>query len=495
MGRITVLFLSACLAATAQDFRATVTGQILDSSGAAVAGAKIRATQKSTNQVTTAASNSEGFYSLPYLQPSTYSVEVEAPGFRKMRRESVTLMVAEKLALPFQLQVGDLSQEVTVTADATELIQNGDASGGMNFDSRMTSEFALNGRQVYMLMDLAPGVLFTQEEFGSTGFSGTRGWDTNGNFTMGGGKSGSNSFSLNGAPISLTGSFQLAPNVDAIQEFKVMTNTYDASLGRTGGGSVNTQLKSGTNKLNGTLFNFMRNQILDANHTQNNMIGAPRGKHITNQFGGTVGGAPVSALLASKLATTRLRAGYGQTEASPGIALGKPGQWTRGHLGTPVACETKLTLEGTLAFRGKNACLGYFSGEDGLILESPNRWVDTHDYVELAPGGMIFQGRFDDNFKLANGRLVDAALLESKLCRALPGVDEAAVFTDDGERLYVALASHTHPVPSHTEVAACLGPLAAYLAGVFPVSDQNQYRTAKGALDRKQLAHVPLQAA
>lgn len=211
--------------------------------------------------------------------------------------------------------------------------------------------------------------------------------------------------------------------------------------------------------------------------------------------GGTVGGAPVSALLASKLATTRLRAGYGQTEASPGIALGKPGQWTRGHLGTPVACETKLTPEGTLAFRGNNACLGYFSGEDGLILESPNRWVDTHDYVELAPGGMIFQGRFDDNFKLANGRLVDAALLESKLCRALPGVDEAAVFTDDGERLYVALASHTHPVPSHTEVAACLGPLAAYLAGVFPLSDQNQYRTAKGALDRKQLAHVPLQAA
>jgi len=288
---ITVLFLTLCVIATAQDFRATVAGQILDPTGAAVAGAKIRATKKSTNEVTTAASNAEGFYSLPYMQPSTYSVEVEAAGFQKMRRENVTLMIAEKLDLPFHLQVGDVSQEVTVTAEAIELIQNGDASGGMNFDSRMTSEFALNGRQVYMLMDLAPGVLFTQEEFGSTGFSGTRGWDTNGNFTMGGGKSGTNSFSLNGAPISLTGSFQLAPNVDAIQEFKVMTNTYDASLGRTGGGSVNTQLKSGTNKLNGTLFNFMRNQILDANHTQNNMIGAPRGKHITNQFGGTVGGA------------------------------------------------------------------------------------------------------------------------------------------------------------------------------------------------------------
>src|SRR5205814_7996939 len=124
-------------------------------------------------------------------------------------------------------------QEITVTAEASELIQTADASGGMNFNALMTSEYALNGRQVYMMMDLTPGVLFTQEEFGATGYSGTRGWDVNGNFVMSGGKNGTNSFSLNGAPISLDGSFQLAPNVDAIQEFKVMTNTFDASLGRT----------------------------------------------------------------------------------------------------------------------------------------------------------------------------------------------------------------------------------------------------------------------
>jgi len=107
---------------------------------------------------------------------------------------------------------------------------------------------------------------------------------------MNGGVSGTNSFSLNGAPVSLTGSWQVAPNVDAIQEFKVMTNTYDAAIGRTGGGSVNTTLKSGGNVWHGTTFNFMRNSILDANYTQNNQVGAPRGKHITNQFGGTLGG-------------------------------------------------------------------------------------------------------------------------------------------------------------------------------------------------------------
>jgi hypothetical protein len=263
----------------------------MDGTGAAIPGANVRIVQRNTGTAVEQTTNHEGYYAFPYLQPSTFDVEVVATGFRKLRRENITLMVADKRDLPLVLEVGEMSVQVTVTAEHTELLQTADASGGLNFDSLMTSEFALNGRQVYMLMDLSPGVLFTQEEFGPTGYSGTRGWDVNGNFAMSGGKAGTNSFSLNGAPISLTGSFQLAPNVDAIQEFKVMTNTYDASLGRTGGGSVNTSLKSGSNKWHGTLFNFMRNRLLDANHTQLNAVGAPRGKRIMNQFGGTVGGA------------------------------------------------------------------------------------------------------------------------------------------------------------------------------------------------------------
>ncbi len=274
---------------SAQDFRATISGQVSDPSGAAVIGAVVRATQRSTNQVRVVTTNNEGFFTLPYLQPSTFDIEITATGFNKLRRENITLLVAEKLDLPLILEVGSVSDTVTVMAEASPL-QTGDASGGLNFDSTQTSELPLNGRQVYMLMDLAPGVLFTQEQFGSSGFSGTRGWDSNGSYVMNGGLSGTNSFSLNGAPVSLTGSWQIAPNVDAIQEFKVMTNTYDASIGRTGGGSVNTTLKSGSNAWHGTLFDFIRNSALDANYTQNNQVGAPRGKHITNQFGGTAGG-------------------------------------------------------------------------------------------------------------------------------------------------------------------------------------------------------------
>lgn len=284
-----LLILAPCIC-LAQDFRATISGQVTDESGAAIPGAKIRAVQRSTNQATEVIANHEGFFALLYLQPSTYDIDIEASGFSKARQANVTLMVAEKLDLPIRLKVGKVTDEVTVSA-TTETLQTADASGGLNFDSLQTSEYPLNGRQVYMLMDLTPGVLFTQEQFGSSGYSGTRGWDTSGAYVMNGGVSGTNSFSLNGAPISLTGTWQVAPNVDAIQEFKVMTNTYDAAIGRTGGGSVNTTLKSGSNKWHGTLFEFMRNSLLDANYTQNNQVGAPRGKHITNQFGGTLGGA------------------------------------------------------------------------------------------------------------------------------------------------------------------------------------------------------------
>ena len=257
--------------------------------GAAIAGAQVRAVQRSTNQPTETTTNQDGYYTLPYLPPSTYDLEVTAAGFNKLRRENITLMVAEKLALPLKLELGSINTQVTVSADA-EVVQSSDASGGLNFDSTQTSEYPLNGRQVYMLMDLTPGVLFTQEQFGASGFSGTRGWDVNGSYVVNGGVQGTNSFSLNGAPISLTGSWQLAPNADAVQEFKVQTNTYDAQIGRTGGGSVNTTLKSGSNSWHGTMFDYLRNSVLDANYTQNNQVGKPKGKHITHQFGGTVGG-------------------------------------------------------------------------------------------------------------------------------------------------------------------------------------------------------------
>src|SRR2546425_632251 len=116
------------LCASGQDFRATISGQVTDATGAAIPNAKVSALQRATHQVTTAVTNQDGFFTLPYLQPSTYAVEVEAAGFNTLRRENVTLMVAEKLDLPLRLHVGAVSEKITVTAEAVDL-QTADASG------------------------------------------------------------------------------------------------------------------------------------------------------------------------------------------------------------------------------------------------------------------------------------------------------------------------------------------------------------------------------
>ncbi len=394
----------AGLSSWAQDFRATISGRVTDVTGAAIPDAKVTATQVSTNQATTRTSNQEGYFTLTYLLPSTYTIEVEAQGFKRLKRDNVTLLVADKIDLPFQLEIGEMNQQVTVSA-TTEILQTGDASGGLNFDSNQTSEYPLNGRQVYMLMALTPGVLFTQEQFGATGYSGTRGWDVSSSYVMNGGVQGTNSFTLNGAPISITGTWQLAPNIDAIQEFKVQTNTYDSSVGRTGGGTVNTTLKSGSNNWHGTLFDFMRNEILDANYTQNNQIGAPRTKHITHQFGGTLGGAlkkdrdfifvsfegfheivpfPVVANVPPMdMRTGQNFAGYGQTIYDPS---------------TGTTCVSKVSVSGTCSstfvrqpFPGDVIPLSRISPIGAKILSyypAPNTYGVTQNFVDSGSTGL-----------------------------------------------------------------------------------------------------------
>jgi Carboxypeptidase regulatory-like domain/TonB-dependent Receptor Plug Domain len=274
----------------AQDFRATIGGLVIDPNGQAIAGAIVKAIRVDTNEIKEVRTTSEGRYSIPYLNPGIYNIEVTANGFQTLKRETITLRIADKLDLPLQLTVGQVSETVTVTGQQ-EVLDAGSADRGLVFDPIKTQELPLNGRQTYMLLPLTPGVIFTQETFGPNGFSGTRGWDVNNSYKINGARTGQNLFLLNGAPISdNNGTWQLAPNVEAVQEFKVMTNTYDASYGRFGGGVVNTTLKSGANAWRGNIFDFFRNAVFDANYFQNNATGQPKPKHNQHQYGGVFGG-------------------------------------------------------------------------------------------------------------------------------------------------------------------------------------------------------------
>ncbi|MGH9719174.1 MAG: TonB-dependent receptor domain-containing protein [Bryobacteraceae bacterium] len=281
------LFLAAIV--PAQEYRATILGQVMDPAGAAIPNANVKATREGTNVFKDTLTNSEGIYTIIGLDPAQYTVTVSANGFRTVVRSGIVLQTAQKLNLPVTLEVGQVTQEITVVGEQ-ELIQTATASRGLVFDAIKMQEIPLNGRQAYMLMRLSPGVMFTQRTFGSSGFSGTRAWDVNGSFTMNGGRTGTNQFLLNGAPISTNGTFNVSPNVEAVQEMKIMVNTYDSQYGRTGGGTVSTTLRSGTNDWHGSVFDFWRNRVLDANTRQNNASGAKRGFRNQHQYGGIAGG-------------------------------------------------------------------------------------------------------------------------------------------------------------------------------------------------------------
>jgi hypothetical protein len=287
-----LLLLLCAFGLFAQD-RATLTGTVKDPSGASVPNATIKATNVDTNVAAEGKTTSDGIYTIPYLIPGVYNVEVSAAGFQTFRREQVTLSVSQRLDLPIQLTVGQAATEVVTVTGQLQSVDATDANRDLLFDPVKTQEMPLNGRQSYMLLTLTPGVIFTQEQFGASGFSGTRGWDVNNDYKFNGARAGNgnNTFTLNGGLISDNNSqWDFAPSVDSIQEFTAITTAYDASYGHEAGGIVNTSIKGGTNNWHGDVYDYFRNRILDANNFANNYAGLQKGRHNQNQFGGVMGG-------------------------------------------------------------------------------------------------------------------------------------------------------------------------------------------------------------
>lgn len=202
--------------------------------------------------------------------------------------------------------------------------------------------------------------------------------------------------------------------------------------------------------------------------------------------GGVVGGAKITQDISDLLTGSTLRVGYGQTEASPGIALGEPGVWREGILGAACGCELRSDDAGVLQFRGPNACLGHWT-EQGL-----ERWADgwrsTGDLVRAERGQFVYLGRADDSFKLANGRLVVPGPIESRLAEIVPDVIDAVVLSRDGEAIDVVLVTRSAIARPIDLVARALGPLAPRLGEVRVLTQHNVPRSAKGSLDRAQLA-------
>jgi hypothetical protein len=276
------------LVSHAQEFRGTITGQVTDGKGAVIIGATVVAA--GPQQTYTAVTTAKGDFTIPFVQPGAYNMSVEAPGFKKIEQQGLNVDVSAKLNLTFVLDVGRVTETVAVSAQAAA-VNTSDASGGTVIDPEQVQSLPMNGRQMYSLLTLTPGVKTPGPSVGNSAseLNESNGYSINGQW------GNYNQFALNGAPVSQqngggSGTWNISPSVDAVEEFKVMTNTYDAQYGRTNGGTVNTILKSGTPQFHGTLYDFWRNSVLDANAYALGQAGDPKPFHNQHQFGGTVGG-------------------------------------------------------------------------------------------------------------------------------------------------------------------------------------------------------------
>ncbi len=288
--RLTLLSAVLSVLTCAQEYRALISGQVTDSSGAAVPGAGITAVNTATSVKITTTSALDGQYVLAQVPLGTYTLTCEAQGFKRYVRSGITLNVGDRSTVNIRLEVGAQVETVTVTADIAPIDTDRSVLSQL-MDNKGVSELPLNGRQVYMLAQLSAGTIFTVTSFGASGFSGTRAWDVNGSLTMHGGPQGTNQFNIDGASINAgTGDWKFAPLVDGIQEFKVNSPANDASLGLSGGGVVNMTMKSGSNEFHGTLSEYVRNDKFDAVSTQSKQASIQAKQHQWNDFSALVSG-------------------------------------------------------------------------------------------------------------------------------------------------------------------------------------------------------------
>ncbi|MDQ6788615.1 MAG: TonB-dependent receptor [Acidobacteriota bacterium] len=266
-----------------QEYRGTITGNITDPNGAIIPGAAVTVQNIETNVTSSVTTNDEGSFTFPLLLPGKYKLSATAPNFKTIVRESIQLDVGDRLTVDLKLEIGTTA-EVTVAAD-TELVERGTVTTGTVITERQITELPLSEGAAYNLATQAPGVSYT----GNPQFSGPT---ANGNLAAfrTNGASG-NLITLDGSPnIGFDGGVAYTPPPDALTQFKIQTNAFDAQNGFTAGSTVNVAVKSGTNKLHGSAYYFNRPEKLTANNFFNNRLGRVRPPRSYYRVGGQING-------------------------------------------------------------------------------------------------------------------------------------------------------------------------------------------------------------
>ena len=276
------LFISA-LGVYGQSATATIFGSISDASGAGMVGARVTAVLEGTGTRDVTQSNERGDYIFPTLRPGSYSLEVEAKGFRKAQVKALLIEINQRARQDISMQVGEVQQVLDVSASATT-VDTFSSTVKEVVDSGRVTELPLNGRNPLQLQALLPGSIQMGTGSAASGIA----LNTNIVFSVNGARPNASAYTLDGGlNMDMYNNLPAAfPNPDTLQEFSILQNNYNAVNGRNGGAVINMVTKSGTNQFHGVLFNFLRNDKLNTR----NFFARGKDPLRRNQFGGTVGG-------------------------------------------------------------------------------------------------------------------------------------------------------------------------------------------------------------
>lgn len=279
--------------ANAQEVTANIIGTVTDSTGASVGGAKVTVTATARNQVVrNLETNAEGLYAATLLPVGEYSVSVEAKGFRKATQNGIGLTANQKFTADFKLEVGDVSQSITVEAPVEQVeLQTSQQSGLIS--GTQVRELSLNNRHFAQLVALQPGVSSNLSDQIYMGATNPTGGQNIVGLSINGTRQSQQNWTVDGADNVDRGAnitINMYPSIDAIDEIKIVRSPYSAEFGRAGGGQISVITKSGTNELHGSGYEFFRNDWLNANNFFNNLNNNPRPPLRYNDFGYTVGG-------------------------------------------------------------------------------------------------------------------------------------------------------------------------------------------------------------
>ncbi|MDX1981978.1 MAG: TonB-dependent receptor [Bryobacteraceae bacterium] len=290
---VAALYLAAVCAAVipgwGQTFTGSVSGIVADSTGAVLPGTAITIADMERGTNFRTQSNDTGFYVVSSLPPGRYRINAEKAGFGAFALEPLELRTQQKATVNITLEIGQLAERIQVTAES-QLVESASSTLGAVVENKRIVDLPLNGRNIFDLAVLVPGVFRPRPTLAAgENFMGNR-------FIVNGGQEETNDITVDGVSATLPHNqsnitaVSAIPSIEGVQEFRVQTNAYSAEYGRSGGGVVSLVTKSGTNELHGSLFEFLRNSVMDSNSWQANRAGINLASFKRNQFGYSVGG-------------------------------------------------------------------------------------------------------------------------------------------------------------------------------------------------------------